>query len=90
MKRFQECSRIEKAWRYRWYIALPFIWLFHHVFGTLKVYIDAGDGHIDRDDFYRCRGRELWQVLKGTVQHKMGWYYTWDEVKSRIMRDRTT
>ena len=27
-KRYQECSKLEKFWRWRWYLALPFICFF--------------------------------------------------------------
>ena len=30
MKRFQECNRIEKIWRYRWYLLIPFKFFYHY------------------------------------------------------------
>lgn len=30
MKRFQECNRIVKIWRYRWYLLIPFKFLYHY------------------------------------------------------------
>lgn len=29
MKRFQESNFIVKIWRYRWYVAIPFIFIYH-------------------------------------------------------------
>ncbi len=29
MKRFQECSGIVKLWRYRWYLLIPFKWVYY-------------------------------------------------------------
>lgn len=84
-KRFQDCNKIEKAWRYRWYCAIPFVWLWHMTVKPFKVGIDAEDGsHTDKFD--TIKGKNLWKLLLGIMQGKMRWYYTWDEVKARVLR----
>lgn len=74
MKRYQECSRMVKIWRCRWYITLPFMWLYYTLIGGLPI-IDDSDYIIDR-----INGLMLWKLLVGTIQIKMGWYHTSDEV----------
>jgi hypothetical protein len=75
-RRFQECGRLEKAWRYRWYICVPFLWMWHQAFPLLATQED-GTSH-------KIEGRNLWRVLLGSMQYRMSWYYTMEEVQDRI------
>lgn len=79
MKRFQECNWLVKGWRYRHYIPIPFKYLWYNYFKSFYVTNDETllDDRID--------GRELWGVLVGLAQHKMGWYYTWEELKENLL-----
>jgi hypothetical protein len=73
-KRFQECNWYEKLWRYRFYLALPFQWLYHATITPIVVNNDEGG------DPLVMNGRGLWKLLIGLAQIKMDWYYTMDEV----------
>jgi hypothetical protein len=87
MKRFQECNWLGKLWRYRWYLLIPFKWIWHMVFSPMKVYRDEWDedGDIVHTEEYDIMiGRNLWKLLIGSVQYKMGWYYTHEEVISKF------
>jgi len=85
-KRYQECNKIEKLWRRRWYLLVPFKWLFHSIFGTFKIYHDEweGDDLIHTDKYHVSRGKNLWKLLISIAQHKMKWYYTMEEVKEKL------
>ena len=75
MKRIQECNRIEKAWRYRWYGLLPFIWVacLFRAFRYQKK-SDLVEGFWNLHDLY-------FSVRLGEIQIKrMNWYYTSEEV----------
>lgn len=65
-KRFQECNSLEKAWRYRHYIKIPFRWISWRIF------------HRDGD----FNGITYWRILIGVAQSEMRWYYTEEEVES--------
>ena len=77
-KRFQECNKIEKFWRYRWYLLLPFVWLrIKFSILTTKNTEELG-----------MTNRNIWKLSKGLMQSKMKWYYTMDEVMSGIRKKR--
>ncbi len=82
MKRFQECSFLEKLWRYRWYLSIPFLYAFHQFFKPLKVYEDqfVDDKIVRTNNYEVIKGDELWKILVGVIQGKMNWYYTSEEV----------
>jgi hypothetical protein len=69
-KRFQECNKIEKLWRYRWYLLLPFVWL------RIKFSILISKNVEDLN----MTNKNIWKLSKGLMQSKMKWYYTMDEV----------
>jgi len=73
-KRFQECNKIEKFWRYRWYLLLPFVWLrIKFSILTTKNTEELG-----------MTNRNIWKLSKGLMQSKMKWYYTMDEVMGSL------
>lgn len=84
MKRFQECNWLVKLWRYRWYILIPFkyIWFMYlKPLIVMETYKNDKTNVIeDTGKVYNPRGKELWGILKGLSQSKMNWYYTSDEV----------
>ena len=86
-KRFQESNKLEQLFRYRFYIKVPFKWLYYSVISKFKVYIDkiGNDGNITHTNEYDIiRGRTLWGLLKSSEQSNMKWYYTMDEVMGKI------
>jgi hypothetical protein len=85
MKRFQECNKIEKIFRYRWYLLIPFIYLYYQ-FRPFKVYEDEViDGElIHTDNYFVLKGYQLWRTIKSTLQSKMKWYYTHEEVLEKF------
>jgi len=80
-KRFQEVNKIEQLWRYRYYIPIPFLWIWYSVFG-LKVYEDEWNENklVRTNNFRYCKGKDLFKLLIGMQQEPMKWYYTSDEV----------
>ena len=82
MKRFQECNWIIKTWRYRWYLTIPFYFIFYRYLKFIKIGIDEiKDGKIvDSGKSYKPSAYELWSLCIGMVQSKMKWYYTSEEV----------
>ena len=85
-KRFQECNKIIQIWRYRWYSILPFLWLWHSIISPMRIYQDEiiNGKLIHTDNFYIPHGKNLWKLLKGEVQYKMKWYWTHEEVMSKL------
>ena len=88
MKRFQECNWLVKLWRYRWYIPIPFKWLW---FMYIKPFIvleskqdEENDSIVDTGEEYNPRGKNLWRLLIGIAQIPMEWYYTHEEVMKRF------
>ena len=84
MKKISKCNKIEKVWRYRWYVLIPFKWMWYQVVG-LKVYRDEPNPPNQygvKFDLYR--GKILWKLLVGDAQFKMNWFYTMEEVMSQI------
>lgn len=89
MKRFQECNKIEKVWRYRWYLLLPFKWFWRNYILGMTVGIDEEDENgdiIHTEKFYIPIGKNLWKLLVGEAQMKMGWYYTHEEVLEKLKK----
>ena len=87
-KRFQECNWVEKLWRYRYYMSIPFklVW-----FVCIKPFIIKGtelndeSGFVeDTGEIYNPKGKELWGILIGDAQIKMNWVWTSEEVFGRI------
>ena len=74
--RFQESSKLVQIWRYRWYIPIPFQWIRMMIlFYLLK---DKTE-----EDYY-FTGRNLWEILIGSAQVKMDWYYTNEEITKKF------
>ena len=73
-KRFQEYTRLEKAWRYRWYLLIPFQWVYYMTIGKFKVIDDKSH------EEFTLEARHLKKVLVGLAQSRMKWYWTQDEV----------
>jgi hypothetical protein len=73
-KRFQECNKMEKLWRYRWYLLLPFVWL------RIKFSILISKN----TEELGMTNKNIWKISKGLMQSKMKWYYTMDEVMSNL------
>lgn len=69
MKRFQECNWLVKLWRYRFYIPIPFKFVYHMLFTDM-------DGELTYKQF--------WGVLIGESQLDMNWYHTSEEVFNNI------
>ena len=87
-KRFQECNWVEKLWRYRWYILIPFKWVWYMYiksFVVIGTEINDESGFVeDTDETYNPKGKELWKLLIGIAQGKMNWVWTYEEVFGRI------
>ena len=86
MKRIQECNKIERLWRYRWYLFAPFIFSYKYVKG-LKVYKDeiVDDEMVHTDEYDFADAKLIWRLVIGDLQlNRMNWYYTSDEVKESI------
>lgn len=83
-KRFQDCNKLVKIWRYRWYLLIPFkyVWFMYiKQFVVRETEIDVENGHmVDTGEIYNPRGKTLWRLLVGLAQGKMKWYYTSEEV----------
>ena len=81
MKKFQDCNRIVKIWRYRWYLYIPFKFIRQY---TLLKFEDL----VSKEQDFKVNAKTLWSLLIGSAQYDMKWYYTSDEVedvfKSRI------
>lgn len=67
-RRYQECNLLEKIWRIRFYLIIPFKWLWWRIFKK-------------KDEI---TSRMYWRILIGSAQIDMKWYYTEDEVEEMI------
>lgn len=97
-KRFQECNKLVKLWRYRWYLCIPFIVIWYKIFGLktmVHIMPETDDENInvsglDKDKLnfpVFIRNRNFGQLVKiatGQMQMKMDWYFTSEEVFSNI------
>ena len=85
-KRFQECNWLEKVWRYRFYISIPFKYIWFMYIKPFKVGRDVIiDGELTHtDDFDVMGGKNLWRLLIGTTQGDMNWTYTHEEVMAKL------
>jgi len=85
-KRFQECNWIEKLWRYRWYLALPFMYIWNKFYmGPIPghKWDEEKQEHVEVPPLYPD-GKLVWKITLGLVQTKMHWYYTSEEVFERL------
>jgi len=70
MKRFQECNWLVKLWRYRFYILIPFKFIYwRYIFNTAKTDLTK---------------KQFWGILIGEAQIDMHWHYTSEEVFDSI------
>lgn len=87
-KRFQECNWLEKLWRYRWYLLIPFqyVWyMYIKPFIVRETDLNESSGYIeDTGEVWNPRGKNLWRLLIGMAQSKMKWYYTSEEVLGKF------
>ena len=87
-KRFQECGWLEKVWRYRFYVYIPFKWVYFMYikpFVVRETVLNEEKGYVeDTGEVWNPRGKELWSLLKGTAQGDMKWTYTMEEVFGRM------
>lgn len=88
MRRFQECNNLEKLWRLRHYLYIPFKWLFYTVIAEFRVYHDDDDESnaefVINGKYDVVEGKMLWRLLIGDAQCNMNWTYTMDEVMRNI------
>ena len=77
MKRFQNCNKLEKIFRYRWYLMIPLLWTWYSTFLNLNLTSDENETE-------SLKGSLLWSILLSKMQFKMNWYYTNDEVFNEI------
>ena len=89
MKRFQECNKITKIWRYRWYLLIPF----HYIFPTIKRQKIWEDEYDEENETIRPTGnfhysdkKLRWRLAKSHAQTKMNWFYTTEEVFENIKK----
>ena len=84
MKRFQECNWLEKIWRYRWYIAMVFVYGWRRV-NTIKIYKDeiVNNQLVHTNEYENPNSKMLWRLCKGEAQSKMNWTITMEEMKEK-------
>lgn len=87
-KRFQECNWLEKVWRYRFYVYIPFKWVYFMYikpFVVRETTLNEEKGYVeDTGEIWNPRGKELWGILVGSAQGDMKWYYSMEEVFGSI------
>lgn len=85
MKRYQECNRIEKVWRQRWKLIVPFVAIFYYV-TRKKVYMDVSvdNGIVHTNHFDYMSWKLCWRIAQGDSSSKMNHYYTQEEVMQRL------
>lgn len=86
IKRYQECNWLVKLWRRRFYLLMPFKFLYYTYIKQFRVYRDeiVDDKIVHTDNYDVTRGKLLWQLLKGDAQGKMHWYHTMEEVEEHF------
>ena len=89
MKRYQECNLIVKIFRRRWYLLIPFQWVYYMAIDNIKIYKDEiiDETLCDTGEFYYPDYKLLWDILIGEAQGKMKWYYTMEEAKEHLKID---
>ena len=85
MKRYQECNRIEKVWRRRWYIVIPFIAAYNYL-SRQKIFLDVSiNNELKHTDIFEYMSWKMcWRIALGIAQSNMKWYYTSEEVFERL------
>lgn len=84
--RYQDCNRLVKLWRLRFYLIVPIQFLFYNYIREFRVYRDEliDDEIVHTDKYDVMRGKNLYGLLIGIAQGKMNWTYTMEEVKEKI------
>jgi len=82
MKRYQECNKICKIWRLRWYILIPFLTFYYYFIKKVRIYSDVqNDNYIIHTNHYELASFKLcYNLAIGNMQIKMKYYYTSEEV----------
>ena len=84
-KRFQNCNVFGKAWRFRWYLLIPFEFIFHYLVGLKIGRDEIIEGEVIHTDKFDVAHPSLtWQLLKSQAQYRMKWYYTAKEVDEKL------
>ena len=86
MKRFQKCNIIEKIWRCRWFLLLPFQWAWYSWIKPFKVYQDdIINGKLVATDKYEIMtNKNLWGLLISDIQIRMEWVYTHEDIMAEV------
>jgi len=71
-KRYQECNALEKIWRRRHYLKIPFKWIHWRLFTRNS----------------DLNGKTVWRLFIGVAQMDMRWYYTDKEVRAELGKYR--
>ena len=71
-ERYQECNPLEKLWRMRHYLKVPF----RFVKCKMKMHEDSVVGG----------NKNLWNILIGTAQCDMKYYWTQEEVMDKLKK----
>lgn len=84
--RYQDCNRLVKLWRLRFYLIVPMQFLFYNYIKEFRVYRDEliDDEIVHTDEYDVMRGKNLYRLLLGIAQGKMNWTYTMEEVKEKL------
>ena len=84
MKRFQECNKIQKLWRYRWYLSIPFVFLWRKI--SFEIFEDdVVNGEVKATgETIDVNNAALWGICIGDAQIKMEWWHTSEEVKEKM------
>lgn len=85
MKRYQECNKIQKIWRHRWKLIIPFVAVYYYA-ARKKVYMDINTdkGLIHTKHFEYMSMKLCWRIAQGDASSKMNHYYTHEEVMQRF------
>jgi len=71
-KRFQECSALEKIWRYKAYLLIPF--------DALQIYLMQFT-QVAEEDYEFMGFKFCWSIARGSADLRMEYWYTMDEVR---------
>ena len=75
-KRYQDCGLLEKLWRRRYYLVIPFqgisIWFMNKI----------------NPNEFPMTLKESFFLATGIADVNMNWLYSWEDVKKRLDLDR--
>lgn len=87
-KIFQECNWLLKMWRFRFYILIPFQYIWHYYLKKINFIETRINSRLgirkDTENIYNPNKKELLSILIGKAQNKMGWIWTSEEVLNKI------